>query len=127
LLQGVRDNNVWEAWILFILKGCEEIATESIALIKKIKILMRQMKHHIRANYKFYSQDLLNNLFRHPYTKIEFLENELQFNRKTVAKYLNILATDKKLKITKLKIGKSNYYMNDALIELLINHKTGLV
>jgi len=126
LLQGVRDNNIWETWILFILKGCEEIATESIALIKEVKNLMQQMKHHIRDNYKFYSQDLLNNLFRHPYTKIDFLENELQLNRKTVAKYLNTFAADENLQVTKIKIGKSNYYMNDALIHLLINHKTNV-
>ena len=84
---------------------------------------MQQMKHYIRENYRFYSQDLLNNLFRHPYTKIDFLEHELRMNRKTAAKYLNILAADENLEITKIKIGKSNYYMNDALIQLLINHK----
>lgn len=124
LLQSVRDNNTWEDWILFILKGCEEIATESITLIKEIKNLMQQMKHHIRDNYKFYSQDLLNNLFRHPYTKIEFLENELQVERRTTAKYLNILVNDKQLNITKLKMGNSNYYMNNSLINLLINHRS---
>lgn len=124
LLQGVRDHDVWEAWILFMLKGCQEIAIESIALIKNIKILMQEMKHYIRANYKFYSQDLLNNLFRHPYTKIDFLEDELKVERRTAAKYLNVLATDENLQIRKIKIGKSNYYMNDALIELLINYRT---
>jgi len=123
LLQNVRDKGNWETWILFILKGCQEIAIESITLIKNIKNIMQQMKHYIRENYRFYSQDLLNNLFRHPYTKIDFLEHELRMNRKTAAKYLNILAADENLEITKIKIGKSNYYMNDALIQLLINHK----
>ena len=121
LLQGVRDDNLWEEWILFILKGCEEIAIQSVALIKEIKELMQSMKLHIRSNHKFYSQDLLNNLFRHPYTKIEFLESELNVERRTAAKYLNSLAEDKLLNVSKLKIGKSNYYMNDSLINLLMN------
>ena len=83
---------------------------------------MQKMKHHIRAEHKFYSQDLLNNLFRHPYTKIEFLEKELQVERRTAAKYLNTIAKDKLLNISKIRIGKSNYYMNDNLIDLLMNH-----
>ena len=122
LLQGVRDEGLWEEWVLYILKGCELIAQQSVALIKQIKVLMQTMKHHIRAEHKFYSQDLLNNLFRHPYTKIDFLEKELQVERRTAAKYLNALTEDKMLNISKIKIGKSNYYMNDDLISLLMNH-----
>lgn len=122
LLQAVRDDGVWEEWVLYILKGCEQIARQSVLLIKAIKRLMQKMKHHIRAEHKFYSQDLLNNLFRHPYTKIEFLEKELQVERRTAAKYLNAIAKDKILNITKIRIGKSNYYMNDNLIDLLMNH-----
>jgi len=122
LLQGVRDHGWWEEWILYMLKGCEDISNQSVHLIKEIKKLMQSMKHHIRKHYKFYSQDLLNNLFRHPYTKIEFMENELQVERRTAAKYLNILAKDPDLQITKVKLGKSNYYLNDKLINLLIHH-----
>jgi len=122
LLQGVRDHGQWEEWILYILKGCEIISNQSVQLIKEIKKLMQSMKHHIREHYKFYSQDLLNNLFRHPYTKIEFMENELQVERRTAAKYLNLLAKDPDLRITKVKQGKSNYYLNDQLINLLIHH-----
>ncbi len=122
LLQGVRDDGLWEEWVLYILKGSEQIANESVHLIKKIKTLMQSMKHHIRQQHRFYSQDLLNNLFRHPYTKIEFVETELRVDRRTAAKYLNELAGDKELNISKIKIGKSNYYMNDELIELLIGH-----
>ena len=40
---------------------------------------------------KIYSQELLNNLFRHPYTKIEFVELDLSVSRITAAKYLNQL------------------------------------
>ena len=39
-----------------------------------------------------YSQELLNNLFRHPYTRIEYLQNDLDVSRQTAAKYLDTLA-----------------------------------
>lgn len=92
LLQNVRDTNHWEEWILYVLKGIEIISRETILIIQKIKKLMQQYKHGIRKHFRFYSQDLLNNLFRHPYTKIEFLENDLKISRLTATKYLDKLA-----------------------------------
>ncbi len=118
-LQAVRDTNDWESWIIFILDGIEQIAQETIVLIEKIKDLMQLYKHKIRDKYKFYSQDLLNNLFKHPYTKIEFIENDLHINRITASKYLNILVEDGLL--IKHKIGKSNFYINQALFDLFTN------
>ncbi len=40
---------------------------------------------------KIYSQDLLNNLFKHPYTKIDFLMRDLVIVRQTASKYLDEL------------------------------------
>jgi Fic family protein len=117
LLQKVRDENLWEEWVLFLIKGVEETANETVELIIKIKSLMLEYKHRLRDNYKFYSQDLLNNLFKHPYTKIEFVVHDLGVTRLTAANYLNKLAVDKLLK--KAKLGTGNYYINEALFELL--------
>jgi Fic family protein len=117
LLQKVRDENLWEDWILFMIKGVENTAKETIDLIIKIKSLMLDFKHRLRNNYKFYSQDLLNNLFKHPYTKIEFVVNDLGVSRLTAANYLNKLSEDKMLR--KEKLGTGNYYVNTELIELL--------
>lgn len=119
LLQKVRDDNLWEDWILFIVKGVEETARETIDLIININTMMLDYKHKLRNNYKFYSQDLLNNLFKHPYTKIEFVVNDLGVSRLTAANYLNKLAEDKMLR--KEKLGTGNYYINDELFKLLTN------
>lgn len=116
-LQKVRDEDLWEDWILFMIKGVEETARETIELIIKIKELMLEYKQLLRDNYKFYSQDLLNNLFKHPYTKIEFVVQDLGVSRLTAANYLNKLAEDNVLK--KEKLGTSNYYVNEKLFELL--------
>lgn len=120
LLQAVRKNGDWEPWILYLLEGVESISRQSIALIREIKRIMQSYKVHIRNTYPYYSQDLLNNLFRHPYTRIEFLADDLQINRKTAAKYLNEMADDPKNIISKHKIGKLNYYVNNELVGLLV-------
>ena len=118
-LQKVRDENLWEDWVLFMIKGVEETARETIELIINIKGLMLDYKHRLRDNYKFYSQDLLNNLFKHPYTKIEFVVNDIGVSRLTAANYLNKLADDKMLR--KDKLGTGNYYINEELFDLLTN------
>jgi cell filamentation protein, protein adenylyltransferase len=117
LLQEVRETDNWENWILYMLDGIEQISKETIVLIAKIKDLIFEYKNLLRNNYKFYSQDLLNNLFKHPYTKIEFIENDLGVSRITASKYLNLLAKDKVLK--KEKLGTGNYYINEKLIQIL--------
>jgi Fic family protein len=116
-LQQVREKNSWEEWILYMVEGIEQTAVETIALIRDIKELMLFFKNKIRDDYKFYSQDLLNNLFKHPYTKIEFLVNDLNVSRITAANYLNKLAEDGLIK--KEKLGTGNYYVNERLFELL--------
>jgi Fic family protein len=117
LLQEVRETDNWENWILYMLDAVEQISKETIILIGKIKELIFEYKNLLRDNYKFYSQDLLNNLFKHPYTKIEFIENDLGVSRITASKYLNQLAKDGLLK--KEKLGTGNYYINERLIEIL--------
>ncbi len=74
---------------------------------------MQDYKHRIRDSYKFYSQDLLNNLFYHPYTKIELLEKNFKISRLTAAKYLDILTKDGLL--VKEKIANHNFYINKPL------------
>lgn len=119
LLQSTRESNDWEEWILYILKGVEETAKQTLHLIDGIKELMKNYKHRMRTELpKIYSQDLLNNLFKHPYTKIEFVEKELNVSRLTASKYLNLL-TEKKI-LNKVKIGTSNFYINEPLYDLFV-------
>lgn len=116
-LQEVRDDNSWDNWIMFMINGVEVTARDTISTIKEIKELMQVMKNEIRSSHRFYSQDLLNNLFKHPYTRISFLVDDLGVSRLTAANYLNALADDGILK--KEIVGVSNYYVNTRLFELL--------
>ena len=117
LLQYIRETNNWEEWILYMVEGIEQTSVETIGLIRDMKELMLNFKNRLRDNYKFYSQDLLNNLFKHPYTKIEFIVNDLNVSRITAANYLNKLAEDGLIR--KEKLGTGNYYINEQLFELL--------
>ncbi len=116
-IQAVRDNKNFEDWILFVLDGVEQTAMDTIQTITQIQSLLLKQKHQIRKNYKFYSQDLLNNLFKHPYTKIKFVEKDLKVSRITAANYLNTLSDDGIL--TKKKLGVTNYYINHELFDIL--------
>jgi Fic family protein len=118
LLTKVRESGEWEDWLLYMIKGVEKTSLETIETIKKIQSLMMEYKHELRDNYKFYSQDLLNNLFQHPYTKIELLEKDLGVTRLTASNYLNKLVEDELL--VKLKLGRSNYYVNHRLYRILV-------
>lgn len=118
LLQTVRETDEWEEWILFMLDGVEQTANESIVFIIAIRKLMQQYKHEIRSRHpKIYSQDLLNNLFKYPYTKIEFIQHDLGVSRNTAIRYLDTLVTDKML--VKRKLGRDNYFINEPLFALL--------
>lgn len=119
-IQAIRDQQEWEAWVLYILEGIEQTSHQTTHLIQGMRDLMQKYKHKMREELpKIYSQDLLNNLFRHPYTKIDFVMKELQVTRNTAMKYLDELVQIDLL--SKHKKGKENYYMNDALFDLLLN------
>ena len=120
-LQQLRETGDWEAWLIYMLNGVIETAVNTISLITEIKTLMHSYKHRIRDELpKIYRQELLNNLFNHPYTKIEFVMNDLGVSRITATKYLDELVQHGLLH--KEKIGRNNYYINSPLCNLLMQH-----
>ena len=131
LIQAIRDKdtdnaNEWIEWILFILKGIEETATETISLVKGISDLMNHYKYILRPLFdKQYKHELLNNLFFHPYTKIEFMVRDMRVERRTASRYLNMIVNAGLLH--KEKIGKVNYYINTGLINLFLKDRKSVV
>lgn len=118
LLQDVRDTGAWEEWILYILTGIEQTSRQTIRIVQDIQQALMTYKHQIRNDFRFYSQDLINNLFFHPYTKIDFVMRDLKVSRLTATKYLDALAEGDRF-LKKAKIGRSNYYINIALFNIL--------
>ena len=100
-----------------MLEAVEQTAEQAVQMVVAIRDALFDYKHRIREQHKFYSQDLINNLFTHPYTKIEFLQSDLKVSRLTATKYLDTLAADGFLE--KRKIGRNNYYINRPLYDIL--------
>lgn len=119
-LQTVRDAGEWEAWLLYLLRAVEQTSRETLTKVRGIRELMQETKLRLRRDLpKIYSQDLLNNLFRHPYTKIEFIERDFGVSRPTATKYL--VALTKAGFVRKTKLGRTNFYINQPLFALLSN------
>ncbi len=118
LLQEVRTKENWEEWILYILDGIEKTSLETIELVNGIFTLMNKTRAEIKEKLpKIYSKDLVEILFMHPYTKIDFLVDGLVITRKTASKYLNEL---EHLGIMKnIRIKNSKFFINKELFNML--------
>jgi len=118
-LQDVRDSGNWADWVLYVLRGVEVTAQSTLALVDGIRIQMQSMKQRMRSELlKLYTQDLLNNLFRHPYTRIEYVCKDLGIKRQTAAKYLDLLCQHGF--VAKHQQGRNNYYINEELVGLFL-------
>ncbi|MCY4532967.1 MAG: Fic family protein [Gammaproteobacteria bacterium] len=119
LLQSVREQGDWAGWVSYIVKGIEMTAMESIQFVHQMRELIMTTKQRMRTELpKIYRQELLNNLFFHPYTKVQFVMDQLEVSRITATKYLEAL-TEKDF-VSKHKVGRNNYYINEPLVELII-------
>jgi Fic family protein len=126
LLQAVRNaagdaahsREAWQAWVKFMLDGVAQTAQQAVVLVGDMRELMGHTKRRMREETpKLYSQDLLNNLFRHPYTRIEFVQNDLNITRQTAARYLRGLAQAGL--VQEQAQGKHVYFVNVPLVRLL--------
>ena len=117
LIQEVRDSWDWENRIYFVLNWVEETAITTTNTIKSIWDIMWETKKLMKSKINFYSKDFLELLFKHPYTKIDFVVNELWVVRQTASKYLQELENLWILKM--VQIQKEKYYVNIKLYDLL--------
>lgn len=93
LLQTVRETDRRDDWVLSMRTAIEATAADTIETMQAIRVARLDIQRRIRVQYKCYSQDLISNLFTHPYTKIEYIEQDLKVSRLTAAKYLEALTT----------------------------------
>ena len=122
LLQEVRTKDNWEEWVLYILDGVEQTSKETVVLVSDIANMMESTKHSIQDNLpKIYSKDLIEILFSHPYTKIDFLVAGLGLTRQTASKYLKELESLGVLE--SIQIKNSKFYIN---VELFARLKKGI-
>lgn len=118
LLQEVRTQQNWEEWILFILKGIEETAKDTLELVKRINVEIESMRNEIKLKLpKIYSKELIDLLFYEFYTKTIYIEKGLSITRKTAVSYLSAL--EEAGFLVSEKIGKERIYKNKRLFDLV--------
>jgi Uncharacterized conserved protein len=117
-LRAVTEKNDWEGWILFMLDMIEKTALEDSNRISKTVQLMREMGAEISVRFsKMYSKDLMEEIFKLPYTKRSRLTSAGLGNLKTTGNYL--IELEKAGFLKSEKVGKEKLYLNYRLLELL--------
>jgi len=113
-LRGVTERQDWESWVLYMLRAVESTAQQTFDQVTRILMLMEEVQIKVRAEAEnIYSKDLIELIFRQPYTKIQFLVDAGIAKRQTASRYLQTLAGLGVLR--EEQIGREKYYINDAL------------
>jgi Fic family protein len=119
LLKDVTARGEWEPWVMYMLDAVEATSKDSKRQIDRIRELMARTAEKARASLppRMYSKDLLEVIFRQPYTKVLHLVELGIAERKTAAVYLRALESAGILK--SVKVGREVLYLNQGLYRLL--------
>lgn len=117
-LRGVTEQNAWINWVMYILEAIEITAMETQQRVLEILNAMEKAQKLVKDKKpKIYSKDLIETIFKNPYCKIRFLEDEGLAKRQTAALYLQALEEIGLLRC--IKIGREQYFINEELIKIL--------
>lgn len=117
-LRGVTENSDWESFIIYMLDMVETTSIQGLKRLEQIIALMEEIAQKIKTEIpKVYSKDLVEVIFRLPYTKRQFLIDAGLGTPKTVGNYL--IELEKKGFLKSEKVGKEKLYLNYKLMEIL--------
>jgi Fic family protein len=117
-LRLVTEKGEWENWVLYMLDMIEQTARTDRERILQIEQLMKETGKAVQRQLpKVYSKDLLEVLFKLPYTKRQFLVEAGLGNVKTAGNYLKELENSNFL--ISEQVGKEKLYLNDKLMNAL--------
>jgi Fic family protein len=119
-LQNVTERNEWEDYILYMLDMIEETSAIGLERLSKITKIMTETADGIKKTLpKIYSKDLMDVLFRLPYSKRRHLIDAGIGTPKTVGNYL--MALEESGFLTSERVGKEKLYLNRRLLNILEN------
>jgi Fic family protein len=117
-LRFVTEKGDWESWIMYMLDMIESTAQKGLIRLKEIIELMHKMSEEIRNELpKAYTKDLVEIIFKLPYTKRQNLIDARLGTPKTVGNYL--MALEDKGFLKSIKVGKEKLYLNHRLMKIL--------
>jgi len=118
LLNQTNRFGEWDEWILFMLKAVETTSIQTINKIITIRSLLDNTIEKVRIDApKIYKKELVELLFEQPYSKIEFVVNNLNVERKAASRYLKEL--EKIGILESQKVGREILYINKELMDIL--------
>lgn len=117
-LRLVTEKENWESWIMYMLDMIESTAQKGVNRLKEITALMQIMSTEIKAELpKIFTKDLIEIIFKLPYTKRKNLIDADLGTSKTVGNYL--IALENKGFLKSVRVGKEKLYLNYRLMEIL--------
>ena len=118
LLRGVTERQEWQPYVLYMMDMVEVTAKRALEQIQAISALMDTMSARIKERVPLaYSKELVEILFRLPYTKRKVLADAGLGTLKTVGNYLSQL--EQAGFLSSEKMGKEKIYINKALLDIL--------
>ena len=119
-LRAVTEKNDWSKFIIYMLDMVETTAIKGLDGLESIIQLMETTGQEIKEMLpKVYSKDLVEVIFKLPYTKRKNLTDIDLGTPKTVGNYLIALEDEGFLK--SIRVGKEKLYLNQKLMNILEN------
>lgn len=119
-LRSVTENNDWTTFIRYMLDMVETTAIKGLERLESIVQLMDTTGQEIKEKLpKVYSKDLVEVIFKLPYTKRQNLINADLGTPKTVGNYL--IALEEAGFLKSIRVGKEKLYLNLSLMNILEN------
>ncbi|NVK84892.1 MAG: Fic family protein [Cytophagia bacterium] len=119
-LRAVTEKNDWSKFIIYMLDMVETTAIRGLDRLESIIHLMETTGQEIKEKLpKVYSKDLVEVIFKLPYTKRQNLIDIDLGTPKTVGNYL--IALEEKGFLKSVRVGKEKLYLNQSLMNILEN------
>ncbi len=119
LLIDVTQHARWAEWILFMLKGVEQVSGWTLLKIAAVRALMDDTSTYVRARLpQIYSHELVQTLFELPYCRIGSLVNREIVQRQTASVYLKELVDIGVLE--EMSAGREKLFVHTKLMELMM-------
>jgi len=117
-LRAVTEKNDWSKFIIYMLDMVERTAISGLDRLESIIQLIETTGQEIKEKLpKVYSKDLVEVIFKLPYTKRQNLIDIDLGTPKTVGNYLIALEEEGILK--SVRVGKEKLYLNQKLMNIL--------
>lgn len=125
LLTQVTCTGEWQEWIIFMLKGVEQVSSWTCDKIAALRELITLTEDYVRQQLpKIYSHELVQIIFEQPYCRISNLVEKHIAKRQTASTYLKHLVEIGVLQ--EKTAGNEKFFLNSQLLRLMTSDSNQL-